>query len=1000
MAAPPARVMVDTPAGKKSVAATSSAARSAAPAQKTYNYHKPAEEPFRAPPVQKTFNYHKPAATPAAAPNRAEAYRLATKAEAERPVLKAPKITYETTGQALSRLRGAADNYAQQNLERDRPSSDYVDMPWSEYLPKLARGVLPSALEMGIDAGEMADKAVKDPIGTGKAVLGGLGDLAVGLGSKISDSARSAMGLEVDPFASESKQRALNDLIDSAKGRYGFGEPGEFWKNLADDPASYIADAAAVTTGGLSAAKKVANIADTRQLRRIANETRQTDVAPVTPPAANPPDPFYDPLPPPPNFLMDRPEGYDPFAALRPQNNRMTPEQVDAEVDRIFGPQPLGNVTGPDTEAYAALETAYDNEVPEPYFLVPDNNMGGYGITPDQRALEQEQLLAAHQDYQQTRANTDWLPYIDDNPLDDPAFRPLNYIDDIFPTILERAQRRDPLTEQEAFDVMTFERYGLDGVYDPTNTFENWGQQTNNDREGAERIAYLTGADRHAGQNPVAPVEGPYFANDPEFIDFDDEPDYDVTGYPPLPELHTMTPYRTLEELSADPEYQNLITADTLTTEQAQRLLDATFDEYLHRVDDVSPPDDTSYYDIMTRLEYLTGSEGYRAYAEGMGDPPTRRPQLRPDISSRIRPRLKPLTEAKTGIASMYSPTRRAVDQLRQSRFPDPVSMEKQLLAMGAKPDELEILLKKIGTSDVAEGGIKKLRMAELADEVSNSIQQFRGPDILYGRRHLEGGTDPHVTTFEAPVNNVPEYVQGNQHFTPKLPGSAVLAHIRSAMFKTPGSASNNVYHLGEIQSDWAQFRAKLFADKKQAQEALLEVDKRIAELEAAGKNPQIDSVIAALARRTQLTEKYGFRPEFDKAHPAPFVKTTRKWHQLGLKQALIEAVNSGADYMSMSTGKQVKSYTHGKLEGQQKFYDEMTPREFDDILTKFSKEAGVEKPVIEQITIEGEDSGFTWPPAAKHTVPAIRLTDEFKEAMKKYGLPSFAKGGIVTLPT
>jgi len=233
-----------------------------------------------------------------------------------------------------------------------------------------------------------------------------------------------------------------------------------------------------------------------------------------------------------------------------------------------------------------------------------------------------------------------------------------------------------------------------------------------------------------------------------------------------------------------------------------------------------------------------------------------------------------------------------------------------------------------------------------------------------------------------------------SQHFGAKKPDNTVLAHIRSAMFHSLGSKKPNVYHLSEIQSDWAQFRAKLFVDKKQAQEALLELDKKVTELEAQGINPRTNDEINALAEKAHLTQMYGFRSEFDKNYPAPYVKTTRKWHQLALKQALIEAVNSGADYMSMSTGKQVKSYTGGKLEGQQMFYDQMTPRELDDILTKFSKETGVEKPVLEPMWIHGSGKGMVEEP-----VPAIRITDEFREAMKKYGLPSFAKGGIVTLP-
>jgi hypothetical protein len=798
-----------------------------------------AEPADRIPPVQKTFNYYKPATS-----GYTQRASGAMAAPARRTLNSTPKA--ESREDFMQRLTKEADDYRDIIFERDAPASEYADMSLSEFLPRVARGVLPSGAEMAYDVGNAAVNAVKDPIGTGKAVLGGLGSLAMGLGSKISDSARSAMGLEVNPFESGRKQQALDDLIFNAKRRYGLGEPGSFWKNLADDPASYIADAAAVVTGGASAAKKVANIANTRQLRRIADETRQ-------------------------GLINLQTGNFPPSIA----EARRAAEDIafDDELNRIFGP-PTPNDPFPEDIANAAAlrnrQDLADNEVDGGFF------------------------------HQQPIRNRGYLPYVDDNPLDDPAFRPDRYLDDVFPSILERAQRRDPLTDQEAFDVMTFERHGLDGVYDPTNTFENWGQQTNNDREGAERIAYLTGADRHAGQNPVAPVEGPYFADGYEADA--DTPDYDYGyGYD-------------------DPAY----------------------DEELNQFD--------------------TFSYG-------------------------------PLVQSEEGIASMYSPTRRAVEQLRQSTFPDPVSMEKQLLAMGAKPDELESLLKRIGKSDVSEGGLKKLRLAELADEAATEVQQFRRPDREYDGFHLTGATDPHVTTFEAPVGETPKGV--NQHFGARIPGNAVLAHIRSAMFSTPGANRPNVYHLGEIQSDWAQFRVKLLPTDDDLISELSVYNEYLTDFEEArgmGTIFDFDYDMAKMGERIALTRKYGTREEFDRSNPAPYVKTTRKWHQLALKQALIEAVNSGAEYMSLATGKQAKSYTGGTLEGQQKFYDEMTPRELDNILTKFSKETGVEKPVLEYQFIYGQDG-------SGHEVPAIRITDEFREAMKKYGLPSFAKGGIVTLP-
>ena len=914
------------------------------PVQKTFNYFKPDPEPFRAPPVQRTFNYSKPAQDGPATPPRAEGAR----GFGSTPVGSMPK--------APDTFLNKAGDFFFPDAFRPLPNSRK-----SNFAADMASPLLESAYDLASTATTMTP----DPDSYVPEAIQRLGKYATNMGlaglNAVAAPVYGAAGLAADVAnrlgvpRPDALARDFGAMLDSA----GILPEGRMLASMLPDvPAPRISrapEAENFTPPPITPAETIIN---------------QTDVAPVTPPAAattpgqrTPEDiaveAELDNLilfgTPPPDFLMDR-----------PQNMNRPPEDiaVEAELDRIFGPD-QGGVFDPDTEALRLQnmnrQDLADNEV---------------------------------------------------DPFDDPDLFTARYLDDVFPSILERAQRGDPLTDLEAFDVMTFERYGTDGVYDPTNTLDNWVRQRNavygappTDIEGAERMAFLTGADRTRGQNPVAPVEGPYFLDGLDDI----YEAYDEYDQPDLMEYHTMTPTRTLEELNADPEYQNLITADTLTTEQAQRLLDLTFDEFLHRVDLPTPPEGPSVSDIITRLQYLTNTDGYRAYALGMGDPPRQRPQLRTDISSISMPRLKPLTEARSGIASMYSPTRRAVEQLRQSKFPDPVAMEKQLLAGGAKPDELELLLKRIEPSDVAEGGIKKLRLAELADEAATEVQQFRRPDELYKNRHLSGGSDHHVTTFEAPVSGEPPAVGGRQHFA-ATPGNAVLFHIRSTMFKTPGANNLNVYHLGEIQSDWAQFRTKLFSSNDEYLKAEVEKDRLEEHVQnlnrvgythdgSLGNYAQARAKIRKLEDRLGATDTYGFRTYFDEDFPAPYVKTTRKWHQLSLKQALIEAVNSGAEYMSLTTGEQAKSYTNGTLEGQQMFYDQMTPRELDDVLTKFSKEAGVEKPVIEQITIEGASDGYKFPPPDTYTVPAIRITDEFREAMKKYGLPSFAKGGIVTLP-
>jgi hypothetical protein len=136
-------------------------------------------------------------------------------------------------------------------------------------------------------------------------------------------------------------------------------------------------------------------------------------------------------------------------------------------------------------------------------------------------------------------------------------------------------------------------------------------------------------------------------------------------------------------------------------------------------------------------------------------------------------------------------------------------------------------------------------------------------------------------------------------------------------------------------------------------------------------------------------TESYGTRDEFDANYPAPYVGTTSKWVQLGLRQSLLDAVNKGAKRMTLSTGEQVKGYTFGKQGGQSKFYDDIVPKELEAVLKKFAKEAGIQKPEITTSKIVGSRG-------QEYMVPTVEFTDEFVEALKRVGLPAYAKGGIV----
>jgi hypothetical protein len=238
-------------------------------------------------------------------------------------------------------------------------------------------------------------------------------------------------------------------------------------------------------------------------------------------------------------------------------------------------------------------------------------------------------------------------------------------------------------------------------------------------------------------------------------------------------------------------------------------------------------------------------------------------------------------------------------------------------------------------------------------------------------------------------------------------------------MFRSPGADKPDTYHLGEIQSDWAQTRQTLYPNRKEytaARDKLDELSARRDELEkerdsvaksvAGETGDQLDERVKRfrelsgeigrlynefrpLSQKMSDTESYGTRDEFDANFSAPYVGTTSKWVQLGLRQSLLDAVNKGAKRLTLSTGEQVKGYTFGKEGGQSKFYDEIVPKELEAVLKKFAKEAGIRKPEITTSKIVGKRR-------QEYMVPTVEFTDEFIEAIKRIGLPAYAKGGIV----
>ena len=216
-----------------------------------------------------------PKPTVAAAPNRAKAgdasfQKSVADRELDRLVqqtLSAP-LPAESHNDFMQRLTGEANKYASTFNDRKTPASAYVNMPMSEYGSRVARNFLPSAAEIAVGLGS----AALHPLDTTYSLAKGIGQLGYGAGSKI---ARNVFGYEGNRTA----EAPLDAAISSTKGRYGLGEPGEFWKNLADNPASYVAEVAGARFGGGKVAGVVDDAQKAQYARFIDDNTPKTDVS-------------------------------------------------------------------------------------------------------------------------------------------------------------------------------------------------------------------------------------------------------------------------------------------------------------------------------------------------------------------------------------------------------------------------------------------------------------------------------------------------------------------------------------------------------------------------------------------------------------------------------------------------------------------------------------------------------------------------------------------------
>lgn len=391
--------------------------------------------------------------------------------------------------------------------------------------------------------------------------------------------------------------------------------------------------------------------------------------------------------------------------------------------------------------------------------------------------------------------------------------------------------------------------------------------------------------------------------------------------------------------------------------------------------------------------------------------PPTLVPVPTTASSSAMTP---PVSAGET---LLYSRAANAAKQLRQPVYTDPAQVRRELEARGAPGRELDLISDRLdrlflnsNTGRIEAGAIRELLDAAPRLEFNRSGE--------FASYSVPGGSNYSATYVTHPsVQTGPE--AAFNHF-----GSSYdpppLFHTRSADYTitTPDGSPAQTHHVIEIQSDWAQERQRLpvkleplsdaelveefrlereFARLGEERQRLLnqmspglwrddpfEYERLVAELDAmADRSDEIGVELDDYYERANSMD----RQRFDQKYPAPLVKDENDWVDAGVRQNLLDAVTKDSEYITFGNGRQANQHIQMPREAAERFYDRQVPRSVERVLKKFAREAGVEVPEIQRLPfVDGDE------------VIGFRLTPEFREAVRRVGLPSFRRGGLVSL--
>jgi hypothetical protein len=346
-----------------------------------------------------------------------------------------------------------------------------------------------------------------------------------------------------------------------------------------------------------------------------------------------------------------------------------------------------------------------------------------------------------------------------------------------------------------------------------------------------------------------------------------------------------------------------------------------------------------------------------------------------------------PQTWMNQGIAGVYSRSGRAADRLGQPQYTDIEALRRELEKHGAAPGELRYQLDQFEEA-MLDGPLSREDIQRFFSDKDTGLSIDRSIEFAGGWMP-RGGRNATSTVYYHPAGqNYPPAAK--RHFedvgnpfddNTKVP----LFHSRAAQYDLGFPGGGTTHHVAEIQSDFGQYRQTLPTTPEQRFEMSSRVGELMGKLNARvaltpAERGELDRLQDAL-RSDRLLD------EFDEDFDAPYVRRENDWVDAAVRQNLLDAVNSGSDWITFGNGQQAHTHSKMPLEAAKSFYDTRVPRRIGDVLRRFANQAGIEAPSLETVPfVDGSD------------VRGFRITPEFREALLRTGLPSYRFGGIVSL--